>query len=90
MARTVLNVILIMAIFGLWHGAGLNFLVWGIYHGIGLAIYHLTFKRLKLKGIPIYLLGLFVTFNFVTFGWVFFATNSLSDSLVAIGKIFLL
>lgn len=89
MIRTVFNVILIMAVFGLWHGAGLNFLVWGIYHGIGLAIYHLTFKKLKTKNIALKGLGILFTFHFVTFSWVFFATNSLSDSFIALGKIFL-
>lgn len=89
MIRTVFNVILIMAVFGLWHGAGLNFLIWGIYHGIGLAIYHLTFKKLKIKNIALKGLGIAVTFHFVTLGWVFFATNSLSDSFIALGKIFI-
>jgi alginate O-acetyltransferase complex protein AlgI len=90
MVRTIFNVILIMAVFGLWHGAGLNFLVWGVYHGIGLAIYHLTFKRIKRKSMALAVLGIIVTFNFVTFSWVFFATNSLHDSFIAIGKIFII
>jgi alginate O-acetyltransferase complex protein AlgI len=89
MIRTVFNVILIMAVFGLWHGAGLNFLVWGVYHGIGLAVYHLTFKRFKMKSMALKVLGVFVTFHFVTLGWVFFATDSLSDSFNAVVKIFL-
>lgn len=89
MLRTVFNVILIMAIFGLWHGAGLNFLVWGVYHGIGLAFYHLTFKRFKLQSKTLTVLGILVTFHFVTFGWVFFATNSLTDSFTAISRILL-
>lgn len=90
MIRTMFNVILIMAVFGLWHGAGLNFLVWGIYHGIGLAIYHAVFRRFrKRKSIALMVLGVIVTFNFVTFGWVFFATNSLHDSFITIGKIFI-
>ena len=86
--RTIFNLIFIMAIFGLWHGAGLNFLVWGLYHGFGLAFYHMTFKKLKFSHPAFTALGIFVTFNFVVFGWVFFATNSVTDSFVAIGKLF--
>ncbi len=89
MIRTVFNVILIMAVFGLWHGAGLHFLVWAIYHGIGLAIYHVVFKKLQIKNIAFKALGIVFTFHFVTLGWAFFATNSLSDSFLTLGKIFL-
>lgn len=31
--------------------------------------------------------GFLFTFNFVVFGWIFFATGSLSDSMVAIEKL---
>jgi len=86
--RTIINLIIIMAVFGLWHGAGLNFLVWGIYHGIGLAVYHLTFKKLHTKNIYLKLAGIFITFNFVTLGWAFFATKSLSSSFIILEKIF--
>ena len=36
--RKGLNAFAAMALCGLWHGAGWNFLVWGLYHGIGLAV----------------------------------------------------
>lgn len=35
--RTYLNLFLVMAIGGLWHGAAWNFVVWGCYHGLLLA-----------------------------------------------------
>jgi len=37
-ARYLLATILTMGICGLWHGAGLTFLVWGLGHGIGLIV----------------------------------------------------
>ncbi|MBN1494905.1 MBOAT family protein [Candidatus Peregrinibacteria bacterium] len=86
--RTIFNLIIIMAVFGLWHGAGLNFLVWGIYHGMGLALYHMTFKKLRTQNMFLKLAGIFVTFNFVTLGWAFFATNSLQSSFIILEKIF--
>jgi alginate O-acetyltransferase complex protein AlgI len=32
--RIYANVIAVMLISGLWHGAGLNFIVWGLWHGL--------------------------------------------------------
>jgi alginate O-acetyltransferase complex protein AlgI len=35
--RVYLNVLITMFLSGLWHGAGLNFIVWGLWHGLLLA-----------------------------------------------------
>jgi alginate O-acetyltransferase complex protein AlgI len=37
-ARTYLALMVTMVLGGLWHGAGLTFLVWGTWHGVGLAV----------------------------------------------------
>jgi len=37
-ALKVLSGLVAFAICGLWHGAALNFIVWGLYHGVGLAV----------------------------------------------------
>ena len=39
--RKHLNLFLTMVIGGFWHGAGLNFIIWGGLHGIGLIVNHL-------------------------------------------------
>src|ERR1019366_3355606 len=39
--RRYLNLLVTMLLGGLWHGAGLNFLIWGGLHGIYLSINHL-------------------------------------------------
>ncbi|MBU1445694.1 MBOAT family protein [Patescibacteria group bacterium] len=87
--RTILNGFIVMAIIGLWHGSSLNFLAWGLYHAVLLAVYNLTFRKWKLQNKAFGVLGILVTFHLVTFGWIFFATDSLQNSLIAIGKIFL-
>ena len=33
-ARTYANLMIVMALGGLWHGAGLNYIAWGILHGL--------------------------------------------------------
>ncbi len=38
--RKYLNLLLTMMIGGFWHGAGLNFIIWGILHGIGLIVFN--------------------------------------------------
>jgi len=37
-SRTYINLILTMAIGGLWHGASWTFLLWGLVHGVALAV----------------------------------------------------
>ena len=39
--RKYINIVITMFISGLWHGAGLNFIVWGLLHGIGSVVSHL-------------------------------------------------
>ncbi|MEB3357017.1 MAG: MBOAT family protein [Synechococcales bacterium] len=41
LARTCLNLIIVMLVAGFWHGAGLGFLIWGAIHGVGLAVHRL-------------------------------------------------
>ncbi|MBP0018661.1 MAG: MBOAT family protein [Cyanobacteria bacterium SBLK] len=36
--RTYVNLIVVMTLGGLWHGAAWSYAVWGLFHGIGLAI----------------------------------------------------
>jgi alginate O-acetyltransferase complex protein AlgI len=44
--RTLINLMVTMAIGGLWHGAdSWNFLYWGIVHGAGLGVVHLWKQR---------------------------------------------
>ncbi|HYV27709.1 MAG TPA: MBOAT family O-acyltransferase [Candidatus Eisenbacteria bacterium] len=39
--RVYLNVLITMFLSGLWHGAGLNFVVWGVWHGMLLVIHRM-------------------------------------------------
>ncbi|MEO7104002.1 MAG: MBOAT family protein [Gemmatimonadaceae bacterium] len=71
--RMYVNVMIVMLLGGLWHGAGWTFLIWGGYHGILLIIDRLAnpyFKRLP----PI--LYRAQTFFLVIIGWVFFRATS--------------
>jgi alginate O-acetyltransferase complex protein AlgI len=75
--RIYLNVLIVMLVSGLWHGAGLNFLVWGAWHGLMLAGHRLW---RQMKGPPSFhpvavLTSRALTFIGVVAGWAFFCMN---------------
>jgi alginate O-acetyltransferase complex protein AlgI len=76
--RQNVNLLLTMAIGGLWHGANWTFLVWGLMHGLALTLNH----RLKytFQWLPSRLAAL-ATFHFVTLAWVFFRAPDLSMAI---------
>ncbi len=90
---TYLNLVITMAIGGLWHGATINFLIWGLLHGIGLAAvrgYQVLrgATRNEDSTVSRVLSGL-LTFHFVAFAWIFFRAGNLAtarDVLAQIGS----
>ncbi len=73
--RLVLNLLILWAATGLWHGASWNFLLWGLYFFFWIMAEKLFLGKF-LKKIPAlfsHLYGLLVVF----FGWVFFAIEDL-------------
>ncbi len=95
--RVYLNLMLVFVISGLWHGANWTFLIWGALHGsyILVTLWTTDLRRkaedlLGLTRLPILLAGLeiFITFHLVTFAWIFFRANSLSDALYIITHLF--
>lgn len=83
-----------MFISGLWHGANWNFAIWGLWQGLGIVLHKIYKKyfRFEIENKRFAFLYkavcIFLTFNFVTFGWIFFVTSSFSDSMVFFSKIF--
>jgi D-alanyl-lipoteichoic acid acyltransferase DltB (MBOAT superfamily) len=83
-ARTHLNLMLTMLLGGLWHGAGLNFVIWGGLHGILLSA-HRFFRggqpngpdRLRWSDAP----SILLLFNAVCWIWVPFRASSWSDTV---------
>ncbi len=81
--RTYLNLLLTMALGGLWHGFGLMFLLWGLWHGVLLCLHKAWMKfvpgaRPTGEGMPLWrrAIGVFLTFNAVAFGWLMFVSPS--------------
>lgn len=76
------NILFVMLVSGLWHGAGLNYLVWGLWHGVLLAFHRAWSRRSKAPGRvetgPTWagrLAGWGLTYVAVNLGWGFFAMD---------------
>ena len=88
--RTQINLMLTMLLGGLWHGASLRYVIWGGLHGIGLVINRiwesLTRGRV-LKGRTGRVIGIFLTFNFVSFCWVFFRAPDMESVGIMLNQV---
>ncbi|HLG96786.1 MAG TPA: MBOAT family O-acyltransferase [Bryobacteraceae bacterium] len=87
-----LNLVVTMAIGGLWHGASWTFLIWGIWHGIGLAA-HRWWQTLRGRAsTPERRAARFgralLTFHFVSISWVFFRASSVATAREIFTQIF--
>ncbi|HSL45899.1 MAG TPA: MBOAT family O-acyltransferase [Anaerolineales bacterium] len=69
-----------MFISGLWHGAGLTFVVWGVYYGVLIAGYQLAGLRgdWKPAGHLKTFFAWLIMFTFIVFGWLIFRAPSMS------------
>jgi len=45
--RRVINILIVFAISGLWHGASWNYVIWGMLHGVALTVSGIIHKRFK-------------------------------------------
>ncbi len=95
--RTYINLLLTMLLGGLWHGASLRFLLWGALHGSALAVHkfvmELNPKRFKAQGADMKnrwqrVLGIIITFNFVSFTWIFFRSPDMATAGDILSQIF--
>lgn len=92
--RQYINLMITMILGGLWHGASLNFVVWGAMHGLALALdkVRMTMERRyevlrNWNGVS-KVLGVLITFHFVCFCWVFFKASSFEDARTILTQIF--
>jgi D-alanyl-lipoteichoic acid acyltransferase DltB (MBOAT superfamily) len=70
-ARRYVNLMLVMLLGGLWHGAGWTFVIWGGLHGLYLVINHLWRGAVGVDRMP-RIAGQAITFLAVLFAWVMF------------------
>ena len=91
-----INLVIVMVLAGLWHGASINFIIWGLLNGLGLVVVHVHHDYIKRKNLtPIgktsYISKYFcwlTTFLFITFNWIFFRSGTIGDAFTFIKTIF--
>jgi D-alanyl-lipoteichoic acid acyltransferase DltB (MBOAT superfamily) len=72
---TLRNLTITMFLAGLWHGAGIFFIVWGLYHGLLLVLYRLVPIDTVLSrhfGRAGRFVSIVLFFHLVCLGWIFF------------------
>ena len=87
-----------MVLIGLWHGISWNFIIWGVWHGLGLFLHNrwtnFSKSRFSFETRPQYfqqiatVVGVFVTFNYVAIGWLWFALPLPEQSWHVLSMIF--
>ena len=74
--RTYVNLFATMVLSGLWHGASVNFVLWGAFHGVLLILHRLWDDRLPSNGVrattSYHLLSIAATFALTVYGWMLF------------------
>jgi len=72
--KQVRNLLVVMLLGGLWHGANWTFVVWGALHGLAMVLVHsLRFLGIKPQAEGRFrLVPILLTFHFVSFTWIFF------------------
>lgn len=72
----VRNILIVWLLTGIWHGANLNFLLWGLYFGILLLLEKFVFKN-WLNRLPSWIQHIYACL-LVIFGWVLFAFEDIN------------
>jgi alginate O-acetyltransferase complex protein AlgI len=86
-ARTYFNLIIVMGLGGLWHGAALSYLAWGLLHGLLLAVERpfLVFldspPRSRMVGQALTAFRVLFVFACVSLAWVFFKLPNFDHAL---------
>lgn len=81
--RAQLNLLIAFGLSGIWHGSGWCFFLWGILHAlalISLNIKELFFGKIRRRAYWQKLLGIVLTFNFISFSFILFAVPSLGEA----------
>ncbi|MDY4976357.1 MAG: MBOAT family O-acyltransferase [Clostridia bacterium] len=85
-SRTRLNLLIVWGLTGFWHGASLNFILWGLYYALLLILEKERMGR-AIQRLP-RLVQTGYTLFFVLIGWVFFASDTLPAAFRYLGAMF--
>lgn len=83
--KHIRNILIVWCLTGMWHGAALNFPVWGLYYGV-LLIAEKYILGSRLKKLPGWVSGTY-TMLLVMIGWMLFSHNSLGEAAGYLGHL---
>src|SRR5213593_4151503 len=90
--RAAINLVIVMFLGGLWHGAAWTFVVWGLLHGFYLVIERVIRGLFENKewanNLATRLLGGFATYIAVCIAWVFFRASDFTIAARMLGGMF--
>lgn len=86
LARQLLNLLIVWSLTGLWHGAGVNFVLWGLYYAVLLMLEKLALQKLFQKLPPIF--GHLYALLAILIGWVLFRSSSFGQIANILGAMF--
>ena len=87
--RTYLNLMTVMFLGGLWHGAAWSYAVWGSFHGVALAVERLAKPYLPVASSRWAQAGATVlTFSFVSLAWLLFKLPHFDQAVSYVQHIF--
>ena len=84
--RALFNIMFVWAVTGLWHGASLNFVIWGLYFGVILLIEKYLLRGF-LEKLPVFFSHVYCLLV-VLYGWVLFYFTDLSQAFRATARFF--
>lgn len=84
--RQILNLSIVWALTGLWHGASWNFVLWGLWHGFFVVMEKLFLGK-WLKKLPKWASTLYALF-IAAFGWMLFDFTDITQLFGFIGSMF--
>ncbi len=80
--RTYLNLMIVMLLGGLWHGATWNFALWGLMHGLALVIERFASNFFRpILSLWYRIFKMILVFTVVTFAWLFFKLTTFAEIL---------
>ena len=90
--RTYINLIFVMFLGGLWHGASWNFVIWGLLHGMYIVIQKSilakfpSLKNVTLDHLPTKIIAILATQYLIFFAWIPFRVIDLNTALYSMYK----
>jgi alginate O-acetyltransferase complex protein AlgI len=87
--RTYVNLMIVMGLGGLWHGAGLSYLTWGLLHGLLLVIERPFLARLQSIDSSVFRVArMGFVFGCVTMLWIFFKLPNFDHAISYLSGMF--